>query len=187
MKHIGSFFFILLVTGCATSNRTTEVIYPTPHYYPENELALHLAQDSSSGELTLTLNNTSSYPITNQFPKAVFEGTIWIVQEGSAPLKTYPSNFFNLSIRALWWNPPITIPPGEKLTYAIALDLLLCPFSLRQPDPRQPVFAFASLDKFELASNTIRLEKHEKIKWRAGVSQFTKCETRKLSAVLSGH
>jgi len=154
-----------LATGCATRNQPAANQWPTPHPYVEADLTLSLAQDHESSDLALTLENTSSAPITNRFPETLFEGTVWVLQEGAVPLKTYPSNYFCLLMHALWTNPLMVISPGESVTYTIPLQLLISPLSKRQPAPTQPAYAYAVLDKFDVFSNMIRLEKPESIQW----------------------
>jgi hypothetical protein len=161
----------LILSGCATSEQVTGTWGRARHRYPERDLVLNLAQDEATAALVITLRNTSSHPITNYFPQTVFEGSVWVLQEGAVPLQTYPTNYFNLMMRACWGNPEVALPAGASLSYQIPLESLICPFSSRQPDGTRPVLAYASMDGFEAASNVIPLKSPERIPWLANAGQ----------------
>jgi hypothetical protein len=178
LKLVSTVLFLLALVsaGCVSPARTIETSGRAKSRYPEGYLSLILAQDDQSDDLLLTLKNTSSHPITNYFPQKVFEGSVWVLQEGAVPLKTYPSNYFNLLLTSFWVNPELVIPPEGTLTYKIPLESLVCPFSMRQPGGTHPVLAYAFMDNFEVVSNIILLKHPERIQWQTrdqkGVSRF---------------
>jgi hypothetical protein len=170
------FSLALVSAGCVSPARTTAASGRAWNPYPEGYLSLILTQDDQSADLLLTLKNTSSHPITNYFPPTFFQGSVWVLQEGAVPLKTYPSNYLNLLLTSFWVNPKLVIPPEGTSTYKIPLESLVCPFSTRQPGGTHPVLAYGFMDDFELGSNIILLRHPERIQWRTkvqnGVSRF---------------
>ena len=174
MKTLSVVLFSLVVVGagCVASRQVAGSWGRAQHGYPEDVLGLRLAQDVSSWDLILTLTNQSSYPITNFFSQTVFEGSIWVLQEGTVPLRTFPSNYFALCTKAFWGNPETAIPACGSLTYRVPLDSLICPFSSRGPDGTRPVTAYAFMDGLEAVSNLIPLKHQESIQWRTiGLTQ----------------
>jgi hypothetical protein len=181
MKFIGAVFLLLalVTTGCVTSEQPGESFGLMNHPYLEQELTLTLTQDEQSSDLLLTLKNVSSHPVTNYFAQTRFEGSLWVLQEGAVPLKTYPTNYFDLVIHALFVNPEVVIPQDSSLDYRIPLASLVCPFSTRQPDENHPVLIYAFMDKAEAVSNVILLKHPERIPWGPPKS-------RRLSDIMSG-
>jgi hypothetical protein len=157
---------VIVAAGCATRQYASQTYGRAKIGYPETTLSLRLHQDPESDDLILTLTNRTSQPLTNFFPQIIFEGSIWVLQEGKVPLKTYPSNYFRLMMHAFWCNPETVIPPAGCLSYRIALDSLVCPLSERTPDVTQPVTAFAFMDGLDAISNVIPLRHQERIQWR---------------------
>ena len=167
---IACFCMVFLAVGCTTRRSDSTVQSSMPHRYFEDEMALSLTQDAHSFDLVLSLKNASTHPITNFFNNTLFEGSIWIFQEGAVPLQAFSTNFFYLATHATWSNPLTVIAPGESLTYRVPMDSLVTPFSnRRRSDPGQPVFAYADLEEFKILSDTIRLEKVERIQRWAGL------------------
>jgi hypothetical protein len=165
LKLVSTVLFMLplVSAGCVSPAGTTETPGRAWSRYPEGYLSLILLQDDQSDDLLLTLKNTSSHSITNHFPQEVFEGSVWVLQEGAVPLKTYPSNYLNLLLTSFWVNPKLVIPPEGTLTYKIPLESLDCPFWTRQPGGTHPVLAYAFMDNFEVVSNIILLKHPERI------------------------
>src|SRR5262245_29410685 len=126
----------LVTTGCVTSQEGTDTWGPAQHRYPEEVLGLRLGQDVQSADLLLTLTNLTSYPITNFFPRTVFEGSVWILEEGTVPLQTYASKYFALLTTTLWVNPLTVLPPEGCLNYRIPLETLICHFHHANSKPR---------------------------------------------------
>jgi hypothetical protein len=175
MKTLSAVLLSLAVVaaGCVTSRQATGTWGRAQRGYPEDVLGLRLVQDVESGDLVLTLTNLASHPITNFFPQNVFEGSIWVLQEGTVPLKTYPSNYFALCTKAFWGNPETAIPAKGCLTYRVSLDSLICPFSSRAPEGTRSVTAYAYMDGLEAVSNVIPLRHQENIQWRTRRMQPT--------------
>ena len=157
----------LAATGCVTEVREGPREGRANRVY-SGDLALVLTQDVQTADLVFTVKNTSPKAITNFFPDTRFEGTVWILQEGTVPVQAYPSNYFILLIRALWCNPELVLPPGGIKTYRVPVETLGGdPSSTRVPDFTRPVLAYGFLDGFKIVSNTIQLRHPERVHWES--------------------
>lgn len=157
----------LAATGCVSTVLYVESFGRARGGYREQDLALILTQDVQTADLILTVKNTSPAPITNFFPETVFTGSVWVVQEGAAPLQTYSSNYYRVIMRATPTYPELVLPPGGTKTYHVPLETLGCPFSKRVPDFNRPVLAYGFMDDFKIPSNTIQLRHPERIQWES--------------------
>jgi hypothetical protein len=157
------FSLALVSAGCVSPARTTDTWGRARDPYPEGYLSLFLTQDEPSADLLLTLKNTSSRPITNYFPQKVFEGSVWLLQEGALPLKTYPSNYNYLLLTTFWANRQLVMPPEGTLTYKIPLESLVGPLSTRKARAPQAMLAYAFMDNFGVASNLILVKHPDRI------------------------
>lgn len=165
LLHITFLLFALAATGCVTTMEHGESFGRATAVYREQDMALILTQDAQTADLLLTVKNTSPQPITNFFPETAFTGTVWVLQEGAAPLQTYPSNYFRVIMHGSPVYPETVLPSGGTKTYRLPLASLGCPFSTRQPDLSRPVLAYGFMDDFKILSNTIRLQHLERIIW----------------------
>lgn len=109
--------------------------------------------------------NVSKQPLTNQFPDVMFEGTICVLQEGAVPVTAFGSNYLRMLIFGLWSNSTQVLSPGAALTYKLPMASLTVPFALGKPDAGRPVFAYAVMEKFRVASPVIRLNGVDKIQY----------------------
>lgn len=164
--HLAFLLFALAATGCVTEVREGPRTGRANRVY-SGDLALILTQDVQTADLVFTVKNTSPKAITNFFPETRFEGTVWILQEGTGPVQAYPSNYFVLLIRALWTNPELVLPSGGTKTYRVPLETLGDPFSTQVPDVTRPVLAYGFLDGFKVVSNVIQLRHPERIHWES--------------------
>jgi hypothetical protein len=165
LAHVTFLLFALAATGCVTTMEHGERFGRATGGYREQDLALILTQDAETADLLLTVKNTSAKPITNFFPETVFTGSVWVVQEGAAPLQTYPSNYFRVIMHGNPIYPEMVLPPEGIKTYRVPLASLGCPFSTRKPDSPRPVLAYGFMDDFKILSNTIRLQHPDRIHW----------------------
>jgi len=165
LLHITFLWLALAATGCVTTMEHGERFGRATGGYREQDLALILIQDVQTADLLLTVKNIRPQPNTNFFPETVFTGSVWVVQEGAAPLQTYPSNYFRVIMHGSPIYPEMVLPSGGSKTYRVPLASLGCPFSTRQPDSSRPVLAYGFMDDFKILSNTIRLQYPERIHW----------------------
>jgi hypothetical protein len=152
IKHLFYSLPIILSVACSTP--------PTPKEYSKEGLALHLSQ-AENFDLIFQLQNTTSTPITNAFPTSLFEGKILLLQEEKVPIKAYQKQYLFLLICATMQQPsPHIIDAGKSLNYTIPLNDLAIPFHGSTFNPNKKIFAYATMDHFEIKSNVIELKQY---------------------------